>query len=131
MFATTTGDDSTGAPASSCQSVRPVARSKAVTVPPCELTISRGPAIAGVDAVKPGARRDQMIFPVAALIATVRPCSRFTYRKPSQKLGGYSIKSCRPRAHTDLPGTPRLVSGRDRVRAGSPPNVGQHVSFGP
>ncbi len=78
VLLTTTGDDSTGAPVFSCQSSRPVARSNAVTVPPCELTISRGPAIAGVDAVNPGARRDQIFLPVSASIATVLPFSRFT-----------------------------------------------------
>src|ERR1700693_5135655 len=65
---TTTGDDSTGAFVFNCHSVWPSERRKAVTVPPWELTIRRGPAIAGVDAVKPAALRLQIVRPVLASI---------------------------------------------------------------
>ena len=68
-----TGDDSTFAFVRSRQSTRPFARSSAVTEPSVEETISRSPAIAGVDGFGPVPARDQSTLPVSASIATVRP----------------------------------------------------------
>src|SRR5215469_6244449 len=66
----TTGDDSTLAPGRSiCQSFAPFERANAVTVPLVEDTITRSPAIAGVDGFGPCPLRIQSTFPVVALMA--------------------------------------------------------------
>src|SRR5215212_4285077 len=80
---TATGDDSTLALTLKRQSRRPLKRLYAVTVPSCDVTISRGPAIAGVDGFRPP-RRCQISSPLYELSATVFPANVFTYRIPLQ-----------------------------------------------
>ncbi len=84
MSSIASGDDSTFAFVDSRQSMWPFLRSKAVTVPSVELTIRRGPAIAGVDGFGPRPCRTQITRPVRASMAYVRPLNVFTYSVPSQ-----------------------------------------------
>ena len=79
VFPITTGDDSTFAPGrSSCQSFAPFERASAVTVPLVDETITRSPAIAGVDGFGPCPWLIQSTLPVVASIAYVRPLNVFT-----------------------------------------------------
>ena len=81
---TTAAEDSTFALVRSCQTMCPFARASPVTVPSFELTMSSGPAIAGVDGLAPPPRRRQSTRPVFASIAQVSPLNVFTYSTPSQ-----------------------------------------------
>ncbi len=79
VFPITTGDDSTLASARSiCQSFAPFERASAVTVPFVDDTITRSPAIAGVDGFGPVPWLIHSTLPVVALIAYVRPLNVFT-----------------------------------------------------
>src|SRR5262249_60611586 len=71
VLSITTGDDSTFAATRSCHSVWPSERAYAVTVPPVDDTITRSPAIAGVDGFGPELWRFQITLPVRASIAYV------------------------------------------------------------
>ena len=55
----------------------------AVKLPSCELTISRGPAIAGVEGFL-APKRCQILCPLCESRATVRPPKVLTYRIPLQ-----------------------------------------------
>jgi hypothetical protein len=66
---TTTGEDSTLPGVSTRQRRRPFSRSSANTVPSCELTISRGPSMAGVEGFVPPTVLCQSVLPVSALMA--------------------------------------------------------------
>jgi len=68
-----TGDDSTFAATCSCHNVRPSDRAYAMTVPLVDDTITRSPAMAGVDGFGPVPSRFQITSPVRASIAYVRP----------------------------------------------------------
>ena len=79
-----TGDDSTLPAVCTCQMVRPLRRSSAVTVPFCDATRMRGPSIAGLDGSVPPTRRVHLIFPEAASRANVVPEKPLTKSSPSQ-----------------------------------------------
>ena len=129
MLSTTTGDDSTRPPVPTRQSIFPFARLSPVTVPSCELTTSRGPAIAGDEAMRLAILRLHTMSPVSASIANVIPFALLTYRVPSQNDAGYSMNPM-ARPQTGRVGRPRSMSSRARVRCGFPPNERQQGPSG-
>ena len=122
------GDDSTFAPGrSSCQSFAPFERASAVTVPLVDETISRSPAIAGVDGFGPcpwlhpehlAVRRVDRVRPSLERVHVERPVA------VARRVLDVPVERADPERLDRKPEVERQSA--TSVRCGSPPKLSQH-----